>query len=84
MVVFADGGVQRGSDIVKLLALGAKAVFVGRSILFGTAAGGQKGAERVIEILKDEIDRPMAFMGRRSLAEMEASDIFDPSLPSRS
>lgn len=76
MVVFADGGVQRGSDVIKLLALGAKAVFVGRSILFGTAAGGQRGAECVIEILKDEIDRTMAFMGCRSLANLKRDDIF--------
>lgn len=76
MVIFADGSVRRGADVVKLLSLGARAVFVGRSILFGTAAGGQRGAERVMEILRDEIDRTMAFVGCTRLPDLGPGDIF--------
>ena len=55
LTVLADGGVRRGSDAVKLLALGAKGVLVGRSALYGVAVGGRAGAEHVLEILNDEI-----------------------------
>lgn len=70
LTVLADGGVRRGSDVVKLLALGAKAVLVGRATLYGTAAAGEAGAARVIEILRDEIDRTMAFAGCTRIADI--------------
>ncbi|MGW9329682.1 alpha-hydroxy acid oxidase [Bosea sp. NPDC055594] len=71
LVILADGSVRRGSDVVKLLALGARAVLVGRSLLYGVAMGGCDGAGRVIEILRDEVDRTMAFMGCSSLAALD-------------
>ena len=68
MTVLADSGMRRGSDVVKACTLGAKAALLGRSILYGLAAGGTDGALRVIEILGDEIDRTQAFVGLPRLA----------------
>lgn len=61
--VLVDGGFRRGSDIVKALALGAKAVLIGRSTLYGVAAGGEAGAARAIALLREEVDRVMALLG---------------------
>ena len=69
--VIVDSGFMRGSDVVKGLALGAKAVLIGRATLYGTAAAGEAGAARAIEIYRDEIDRVLALIGRRSVAELD-------------
>lgn len=61
--VLADSGVRRGSDVVKLMAMGARAVLVGRSVLFGTAVAGEAGARHALTILHDEIDRTLALLG---------------------
>ena len=68
--VMVDGGFRRGSDVVKALALGAKAVLVGRGTLYGTAAGGEAGAARALALYREEIDRVMALTGVRTLAEL--------------
>jgi (S)-mandelate dehydrogenase len=60
---WVDGGVRRGADIVKAVALGARGVLLGRAALYGLAAAGEEGAFRAIEILKDEIDRTLALIG---------------------
>ncbi len=65
--IYLDGGVRRGSDALKALALGAKAVFIARPYLFGLAMGGQSGAVRVLEIYRSEIDLTMALLGRSEL-----------------
>lgn len=70
MRVFLDGGVMSGSDILAAIAFGADAVFVGRAYLYGIMAGGQKGVERVVEILKKEIETNMRLMGITSLKEL--------------
>lgn len=70
MTVLADSGVRRGSDAAKLLAAGAAAVLLGRAPLFGLAAGGQAGAEHALAILQDELDRTMALLGCRTVAEL--------------
>ena len=70
LTVLVDSGFRRGSDVVKALALGAKAVLIGRATLYGTAVGGEAGAARAIAILRDEIDRVMALIGARSVAEL--------------
>ena len=70
-----DSGVRRGSDIVKALALGAKAVLTGRATLYGTAVGGEAGALKAINILKNEADKTMAYTGCRSVDEV-SPDIF--------
>ena len=61
--VMIDGGFRRGTDVVKALALGAKAVLLGRATLYGLAAGGEPGAVRALEILRAEIDRTIALLG---------------------
>ena len=65
-----DGGVRRGSDVVKALALGASAVGVGRPVVWSLATGGQAGVRQLLEILRDEIDHTMALCGAASLADL--------------
>lgn len=77
LTVLADGGVRRGSDVVKLLALGAKGVMVGRAPLYGVAVGGRAGAEHVLEILNDETLRTMAYLGKTRVAALSRADL-DP------
>jgi len=69
-LVVADGGVRRGTDALMLLALGADLVAVGRPILWGLAAHGASGVQRVLEILRDELSLSMALAGCRSVAEI--------------
>lgn len=71
VTILADSSVQRGSDVFKLIASGAKAVLVGRSMLYGTAAAGRKGAMQMMQILTDEIGLTMDLSGCRSVAEIE-------------
>jgi 4-hydroxymandelate oxidase len=71
--VLLDSGVRRGTDVLMALALGAKAVFIGRPYIYGLALGGQKGVERAINILREEFERAMALTGRRSIAEIDAT-----------
>ena len=71
--VLMDGGVRRGSDVVKALALGADAVLIGRPYLYGLAVNGEEGVAHVLDILKDEIDRTLALMGVGSVAELDRS-----------
>ncbi|MBA2462029.1 MAG: alpha-hydroxy-acid oxidizing protein, partial [Actinobacteria bacterium] len=61
--VLMDGGVRRGTDVVKALALGARAVLAGRAILWGLAAGGEEGARAVLELLRNEIELALALVG---------------------
>jgi (S)-mandelate dehydrogenase len=65
--VLIDGGFRRGTDIAKALALGARGVMLGRSMLYGLAAGGEEGAARAMELLKIELDRTLALLGCPSL-----------------
>ncbi|MCE2998759.1 MAG: alpha-hydroxy acid oxidase [Betaproteobacteria bacterium] len=68
--IFMDSGIRRGSDVVKALALGANAVMVGRSTLYGVAAGGEAGAARALQIYRDEIHRNMALLGCNTIADI--------------
>jgi isopentenyl diphosphate isomerase/L-lactate dehydrogenase-like FMN-dependent dehydrogenase len=61
--VFVDGGFRRGTDVAKALALGARAVLIGRPYLYGLAAGGQPGVERVLEIFHAELSHTLALLG---------------------
>lgn len=70
MEIIVDGGIRRGTDIFKALALGANAVSIGRPYLYGLAAAGEAGAVRAIEILKEELTRCMQLSGCRSLADI--------------
>jgi isopentenyl diphosphate isomerase/L-lactate dehydrogenase-like FMN-dependent dehydrogenase len=76
--VLMDGGVRRGSDIVKALCLGARAVLVGRAYAYGLAAAGHPGVTRAIQILRNDADRTMRLLGCRSVSELDASYIAYP------
>ncbi len=73
--VFVDGGVRRGTDVVTALALGARAVLVGRPALWGLAAAGEDGARRVLELLRDEIELALALCGCPSPAEVTSDHV---------
>ena len=73
--VLIDGGIRRGSDIVKALALGARACLVGRASLYGLAACGEAGVSRAIEILTKEIDITLALLGQPDVAKLDRSAI---------
>ena len=68
--VVVDGGIKRGTDVVKALALGAKAVGIGRAALFGLGVGGIEGVERVFEILKAETETAMRLLGVAKVDEL--------------
>ena len=70
MTVMMDSGVRRGTDVLKALALGAQFVFVGRPFLYAAAIAGEPGVRHAIKLLRDEIDRDMALLGIKALAEM--------------
>jgi L-lactate dehydrogenase (cytochrome) len=71
--VLLDGGVRRGADVVKALALGARACMIGRAWLYGLAAGGEIGVERALEILRAEIDLALALLGHTATARLDRS-----------
>ncbi|KAI1767054.1 FMN-dependent dehydrogenase-domain-containing protein [Hypoxylon sp. FL1150] len=73
--VLVDGGVKRGTDVVKALALGAKGVGIGRAALYGLSVGGQDGAERVLKILADETMTAMRLLGVKSVSELSPRHI---------
>lgn len=69
-VIMLDGGIRRGTDIIKAIALGAKFVFVGRPFLYAAAVGGQQGVQMAADILKSELHRNMALLGVNSIEEI--------------
>lgn len=71
IVLIVDGGIRRGSDVIKAVALGADAVFVGRAPLYGVAAAGRDGAKRALAILREEIDRDLGLLGVPSIAGLD-------------
>jgi heme/flavin dehydrogenase (mycofactocin system) len=77
--VLLDGGIRRGSDVVKALALGARAVMIGRAYLWGLAAAGQAGVENVLDILRAGIDSSLLGLGRASPAELTRDDLLVPA-----
>jgi L-lactate dehydrogenase (cytochrome) len=70
MTVMLDGGIRRGTDVLKALALGAHFVFVGRPMLYAAIVGGEPGVQRALTLLRDEVDRDMALLGIRSIGEI--------------
>ncbi|MBB5156476.1 alpha-hydroxy acid oxidase [Saccharopolyspora phatthalungensis] len=79
--VLMDSGIRRGSDVLKALSLGAKAVLVGRLPTWGLAAGGTAGVERVLELLRSEMVRTMRLMGCRSVSELDPSWLGEDTIP---
>ena len=76
--VFVDGGVRRGTDVFKALALGAKAVGIGRPFLWGLGAFGQAGVDRVLEILQGELRLAMGNCGTRTVADITRAYVTTP------
>jgi isopentenyl diphosphate isomerase/L-lactate dehydrogenase-like FMN-dependent dehydrogenase len=73
--VYLDGGVRRGADVVMALALGARAVLVGRPAMYGLAFGGDKGVGQVLEILREETENALALLGCRSPGEVTSAHV---------
>jgi isopentenyl diphosphate isomerase/L-lactate dehydrogenase-like FMN-dependent dehydrogenase len=76
--VVLDGGVRRGSDVVKALALGARAVMIGRAYLWGLAANGQAGVENVLDLLRGGIDSAVLGLGHDSVHDLSPADVLVP------
>ena len=73
-----DGGIRRGNDVVKAIALGARAVMIGRAYLWGLAANGQPGVENVLDILRNGIDSALLGLGCSSLADLSEDHLVIP------
>jgi L-lactate dehydrogenase (cytochrome) len=76
--VLLDGGIRRGSDVAKALALGAKAVMIGRAYLWGLAANGQAGVENVLDLLRDGLGSALTGLGHSSIHDLEPGDLVIP------
>jgi L-lactate dehydrogenase (cytochrome) len=76
--VVLDGGIRRGSDVVKALALGARAVMIGRAYLWGMAAGGERGVTNVLEILRQGVSETLLGLGKSSVHDVSAQDVIVP------
>ena len=74
-----DGGIRRGSDIVKALCLGARAVLIGRAYAYGVAAAGGPGVARAIEILRTDVVRTLKLLGCASVAQLDRSFLDVPA-----
>ena len=71
--VICEGGIRRGTHVLKALAAGAKACSVGKAFLFSLSAGGQKGVEKLLQNMRDEIERNMILMGCKNLKDLDYS-----------
>ena len=76
--IVLDGGVRRGSDVIKAIALGARAVMLGRAYLWGLAAGGQAGVENVLDIMRGGIDSALLGLGHASVQDLTIADLVVP------
>src|SRR5262249_59338469 len=76
--VLLDGGIRRGSDVVKALALGARAVMIGRPYLWGLAANGERGVSNVLEILRQGICETLYGLGKASVHHLTRDDVIVP------
>jgi L-lactate dehydrogenase (cytochrome)/(S)-mandelate dehydrogenase len=79
--VLLDGGVRRGTDVIKALCLGANAVCIGRPYVYGMGARGPAGAEHIINIFREEIKTTMTLMGVRSVKELDSSWLLPADTP---
>ncbi|MCI0846863.1 MAG: alpha-hydroxy-acid oxidizing protein, partial [Chloroflexi bacterium] len=76
--IYVDSGVRRGSDVIKALALGARAVAIGRPLFWGLAVDGADGVHGVLELLREEVDRCLAYCGQTDIKELEPNLINIP------
>jgi L-lactate dehydrogenase (cytochrome) len=77
--VLFDGGIRRGSDVVIALALGAKAVLLGRAHLWGLAATGSRGVNNVVEVMRGGMDSTLLALGHSSIADLSPDDVILPA-----
>jgi L-lactate dehydrogenase (cytochrome) len=77
--VLLDGGIRRGGDVVKALALGARAVMIGRAYLWGLGAAGQAGVENVLDILRAGVDSALMGLGHSSVHDLSPDDVLVPA-----
>jgi L-lactate dehydrogenase (cytochrome) len=84
VVVLADGGVRSGLDVVKLAALGAQAVLIGRAWAWAVAARGEAGVRHVLRVLKADIDVALGLTGHTAFADIDQSALYDPGVAARS
>ena len=71
--MFVDGGIRRGKDVLRALALGARGVMIGRPILWGLAVGGQAGVDKVMDLLHDELKNALQLCGQTSVRCVQAN-----------
>jgi isopentenyl diphosphate isomerase/L-lactate dehydrogenase-like FMN-dependent dehydrogenase len=79
--VLVDGGVRTGLDVVKMVAVGAKAVLIGRAWAWSVAAAGESGVRHVLAILKADMDVALALIGRNSIADVDRSALYHSGAP---
>src|SRR5882757_2864500 len=79
--LFLDGGIRRGSDLIVAKALGADHCFIGRATIYGTAAGGRKGAKRAVDILQKDLSYTMAMIGCRTNADITREHVTGQTTP---
>ena len=77
--VWVDGGIRRGADVAKALALGARAVLVGRPVLWSLATGGDRGVQQLFDWFRQELERVMALCGAPTVADLDRS-LIDPAV----
>ena len=81
--ILMDGGIRRGTDVLKALALGANAVLMGRPYVYGLGAAGAEGVERVLNILRTELVMAMGLTGRMTIASIDRSVLWSPPASER-
>jgi L-lactate dehydrogenase (cytochrome) len=81
--VLADGGVRNGLDVVKMMALGARAVLIGRAWAWAVAARGERGVSHVLRVMKADIDVALGLTGQTAIAEVDRSALYDGGSLSR-
>jgi isopentenyl diphosphate isomerase/L-lactate dehydrogenase-like FMN-dependent dehydrogenase len=90
--VYPDGGIRRGTDVFKALALGVRAVLIGRPVFWGLAVEGETGVRAVLEMLRDELDATMGMCGRTTVVSVDREclvgvspllEVFPPAAPFR-
>lgn len=79
--ILIDGGIDKGQNLIKAMALGAKGAFLGRAYVWGLGAGGEAGVRRALEIIRDETDLTLALIGERDVSDLGPHNIYDNPLP---
>ena len=74
--IHIDGGIRSGQDVVKALCLGAKGTYIGRAFLYGLGALGKTGVSKSLDIIKNELDKTMAFCGRRNVEDLDRTNLY--------